>query len=351
MSIIKYASNPVISICDIKPSRKDFEVIGVFNPGAIKVGDETILMLRVAEKPINNDHRKYFCPVYNVDTGKVMIKSFSKDDKSCDFSDPRVILTQEQNYLTSMSHLRLAKSKDGYHFTIEDEPSVFPSCSYEAFGVEDPRITKIDQSYYISYSCASNAGIITYLASTDDFKEFNRKGIIFHPDNKDVAIFPEKVNGKYYSLHRPSCSFYGKPDIWIAESPDLMCWGNHKQVATVRKGNWDSARIGAGAIPFRTEYGWLEIYHGATEENRYCLGAILFDLNEPWKILARSEKPLVQPEEDYEVNGFFGNVVFSCGAINDNDNVRIYYGAADESVACVDMTIDDIMSNLNYKCI
>ena len=349
MAIIRYTKNPVISIKDVKPSRADFEVIGVFNPGVIKIGDETLLLLRIAERPINKDISKCTCPIFDVDTCKVTVKCFDRSDSSYDFSDPRVIFSEEQSYLTSMSHLRVARSKDGYNFEIEEKTSIIPSNSYEAFGVEDPRITHIDGKYYINYSCASPKGITTFLASTIDFKEYKREGIIFHPDNKDVTIFPEKINGKYYALHRPSSSHYGKPEMWIAESPDLICWGNHTHVAGVRKGFWDDGRIGASAVPFKTDYGWIEIYHGATEDNRYCLGAMLLDADEPWKVLARSSTPLVEPTEKYELEGFFGNVVFCCGAIIDGENIRIYYGAADDSVACLDMSIYDILENLNLS--
>lgn len=347
MAITRSNKNPVICKCDVKPSREDFEVIGVFNPGVTKFNEETILMVRVAETPINKDPNKFKCPVYDVNNGKVTIKSFDSNDASFDFSDPRVIYSKEQNFLTSMSHLRVARSFNGDDFVVEDFPALMPSNVYEAFGIEDARITYIDDKYYINYSCASMRGITTCLASTENFNEFKREGIIFHPDNKDVAIFPEKINGKYYALHRPSCSHYGKPEMWIAESPDLKYWGVHRHLAGVRHGCWEGGRIGASAVPFRTERGWMEIYHGATEDNRYCMGAMLLDINEPWKVLARSEKPLIEPEESYEVEGFFGNVVFSCGALVEGENVKIYYGAADESVAIVDLKLDDIYKNLN----
>jgi predicted GH43/DUF377 family glycosyl hydrolase len=246
-----------------------------------------------------------------------------------------------------MSHLRLARSRDGYHFTIDDQPFLTAGNAYETYGIEDARITCIESVYYINYSAASDAGIVTALASTQDFTAVARLGNIFHPDNKDVAIFPERINGIYYALHRPSTSAYGKPELWIAQSNDLISWGNHKRIAQVRRGGWDSGRIGASAVPFRTPLGWLEIYHGATVDNRYCLGAMLLDLNEPWKVLARSQAPLIEPEAPYETEGFFGNVVFSCGAILTGEQLRIYYGASDESVACMDISLDEIWANLN----
>jgi len=341
----RYPGNPVITTSDVPPSRPDFKVLGVLNPGVARLGDETILLLRVAEQPAFEDASVCSSPIYDVASGETRILAFHRSDPGLDVSDPRVIRTKSRNYLTSMSHLRLARSLDGYRFAVDAHPFLAPENEYETFGIEDARITRIDDTYYINYSAASNAGIVTALASTRDFLHVTRHGNIFHPDNKDVAIFPEKIGGRYYALHRPSTSEYGKPEIWLAQSPDLLCWGDHLRVASVREG-WDSARIGASAVPFRTPYGWVEIYHGATQENRYCLGALLLDADEPWKVLARSDRPLVEPEAFYETQGFFGNVVFSCGATVVGDDVRIYYGAADESVACIDLTVGEILGNL-----
>lgn len=340
-------SNPIITKNHIKPSRPDFEVIGVFNPGVIKRNQETMMMLRVAERPLSSSPDRVACPIYQSESREIVIKEFSKNTPGYDFSDPRVIFTPDQNYLTSISHFRLARSEDGINFTIDHQPVMMAGNDYEAFGIEDPRITEIEGKYYISYSSASNLGIVTSFASTTDFLEFQREGITFHPDNKDVVVFPERINGKYYALNRPSYSLYGKPDIWIAESPDLICWGNFRWLAGVRRGYWDDGRIGAGAVPFLTDKGWVEIYHGASIDNRYCLGVILHDKNEPWKIIARSETPLVEPEADYEVNGFFGNVIFSCGCVLEADKVIVYYGAADQSVACLSLDMSDIWKNLN----
>jgi predicted GH43/DUF377 family glycosyl hydrolase len=344
----RYAGNPVVRIQDVPPSRPDFKVLGVLNPGVVRFGGETLLLLRVAEQPISMDSGLCGSPVYDAASGETRILFFRRDDPCYDFSDPRVITSQDRNYLTSISHLRLARSRDGYRFAVDAKPFLAPATEYETYGIEDARITNIDGTYYINYSATSDAGIVTALASTRDFVEVRRIGNVFHPDNKDVAIFPEKIDGLYYALHRPSTSAFGKPEMWIAQSPDLLCWGNHRRIATVREG-WDSARIGASAVPFRTEHGWVEIYHGATAGNRYCLGAMLLSADEPWKVLARSEKPLIQPEAPYETDGFFGNVVFSCGATVQGEDVRIYYGAADESVACVDLTVGEILENLGVR--
>lgn len=232
-------------------------------------------------------------------------------DPAYDFSDPRVIHSQNgQNYLTSISHIRYAESDDGIHYAVSDRPLISAYDEYTAFGVEDARVTQKGDTYYMNFSAASVYGIVTRLLSTKDFMAFHDLGNIFHPDNKDITIFPEKVGGLYYALHRPSTSEYGAPNLWIASSPDLIHWGDNKVVAAVRPGYWDNGRIGASCVPLLTEKGWLEIYHGATRENRYCLGAMLLKADEPWKILARSAVPLIEPEASYELEGFFGNVVF-----------------------------------------
>ncbi len=150
----------------------------------------------------------------------------------------------------------------------------------------------------------------------------------------------------YYAFHRPSSPELGGNYIWLAESPDRLHWGNHKCIATTRKGMWDSVRVGAGAAPIETEVGWLEIYHGANEENRYCLGALLLDKNDPSKVLARSKAPIMEPLAPYEKTGFFGNVVFSNGQIVNGDTVRIYYGASDEVICTAEFSISEILAQL-----
>lgn len=346
MTVSRFVQNPLISVDQIIPSRDDFEVIGVFNAGVAEFNDETILLLRVAERPINKDSTKYLSPVFDTESCKVEVKEFNKNDPDIDFSDSRVIKTSKNLYLTSMSHLRLAKSKNGIDFEIEDTPALFPQNEYEAFGIEDPRITFIDDTYYINYSCGSVLGVTTLLASTKDFKTFERHGVIFCPDNKDVAIFPEKINGKYYALHRPSCSHFAKPEMWIAESDNLIHWGNHRYLMGVKENDWESTRIGASAVPLKTKDGWLCIYHGADYENSYSQGVVLLDLDEPWKILKRSEEPFMKPEEDYEMEGFFNSVIFSCGAIIKDNIVKMYYGGADTCVACAEINADYLIKTL-----
>ena len=349
MKVSRCASNPIIEPKDVKPSRKNFEVVGTFNAGVARFADEVILLVRVAEKPISEHPETALAGLYDTGSGKIITKKFPKNDHKIDFSDPRLIITPAGIYLTSISHLRLAHSKDGVNFKIEDKPAIEPANKYEAFGIEDPRISVIDGLYYINYVAACHYGITTRLASTKDFNSFDRHGAIFCPDNKDVAIFPERIGGKYYALHRPNSPLFRKNDIWISESPDLVCWGNHRYLMGPGRDRWDEIKIGAGAVPFRTEAGWVEIYHGVDRNNRYCLGAVLLDSKEPWKIIARTEEPIFEPEADYETEGFFGNVVFSCGLLCEDGKLKIYYGAADTTICYAELALQDVMDKLRSK--
>jgi predicted GH43/DUF377 family glycosyl hydrolase len=347
MNIYRSEKNPIIKPGDVKPSRADFKVVGVFNCGVTRFKGEILLLMRVAEKPINNNPKKEYVPLLDVKAGKLVVKEFNKVDSSIDFSDPRVIKTPTVHYPTSISHLRIARSKNGIDFEIDKKPAMFPENKYESLGIEDPRITHIDGKYYISHSAVSDkTGIAVCLASTTDFITFTRYGVIFMPDNKDVAIFPERIKGKYYALSRPESTGYEIRGLWISGSNNLIYWGNHMRLMGTRDGFWDDGRIGCGAVPFRIEEGWMEIYHGSSKDSRYCLGAMLLDFNEPWKIVARSDKPIIEPEMDYELNGFFGNVIFTCGVLYEQGKVKIYYGAADTCIAYAEIQLVDILDQL-----
>jgi predicted GH43/DUF377 family glycosyl hydrolase len=341
--------NPIISPADLVASRPDFDVIGVLNAGVTRLGDEVILLLRVVERPRNDREDCCLVPIYDVQTQQIKLEALPRGGVGYDFSDPRLVQTPHGVYLTGISHLRVARSRDGLHFTTGDTPAMSAANAYETYGIEDPHITKIADTYYISYVGVSQLGIVTSLATTRDFTAFEHLGVIFAPDNKDIQIFPEQIQGKYYALHRPSTSVFGRPEIWLAESPDLRCWGNHRHIVGQRAESWDNRRIGGSAVPFRVDAGWLAIYHGADTHNRYCLGALLLDLDEPWRVLARSVEPLMVPETDYEINGFFGNVIFSCGALCEGGVVKLYYGAADTSMAYAEISLDDIYSHLHLE--
>jgi beta-1,2-mannobiose phosphorylase / 1,2-beta-oligomannan phosphorylase len=346
MPLVRSTLNPIILPRDVLPSRLDFEVLAAFNSGVARLGGEVVLLLRVAERPLDQGQDLCRVPVFDAGLGRLVIREFERRDSRNDFSDPRVIGSPLGMHLTSMSHLRAARSRDGLHFEIDPQPALFPQADFEAFGIEDPRITQIGSDYYVNYVGVSSLGIVTALARTRDFHSFERLGVIFPPDNKDVEIFPERIAGKYYALHRPSNSAFGRPEIWIAESPDLICWGNHRRLAGLRDSGWEGGRIGGSAVPFRVEGGWLEIYHGADKANRYCLGALLLDEREPWKVLARSRQPILEPAAPYELQGFFGNVVFSCGVLAEDGLLKIYYGASDTITAYAEIPLSEVLAGL-----
>ena len=233
MKVFRSPKNPLILPDVVKASREDFEVHYVMNCGVTEFEGDVLLLLRVAETPINRNPKIVLAPYFNEVTGKIEVKTFDPNDQSVDFSDPRVIEAPNDRILTTISHLRVARSRDGINFVVDEKPAMYPANKYEEFGIEDPRITLIDGTYYINYSCCASVGVTTCLATTKDFKTFERKGVIFTPDNKDVAIFPEKVNGKYLALCRPASAEYKRREIWISESSNLVEWGNHKQLVSV----------------------------------------------------------------------------------------------------------------------
>ncbi len=346
--IQRLSQNPLIQPSDVRPSRPDFEVIGAFNAGVARIGDEVILLLRVAERLKERDPDWVTAPIWNTRTGEVDLFRARRDDEALDLEDERVFRYRGNFYLSSLSHLRVARSSDGIQFSLEDQPALFPACNTESFGLEDPRITQMGKDYWITYKAVSEHGITTALAQTCDFREFTRHGVIFCPENLDVVIFPKTFDGKYVAWTRPVGRHIGLPTIWVARSPDLLHWGDHEPVLAPRPGMWDAARVGSSAVPFLTAQGWLEIYHGADVNHRYCVGLALIDAEDPTKILARSEVPVMQPEAPYELSGFFGNVVFPCGVdLRPDNTLTLYYGAADETTCGASTSVNELLASLS----
>lgn len=338
--------NPLLVPKDLKAGIEGMEIACLLNPGVFRYKGKIWLLLRVAERPIQKENIISF-PVYNNKEGRIEVLSFDKSDPSLDASDPRVISYKGKDYLTTMSYLRLVSSTDGLHFADDpDFPPIFGQGELEAFGIEDCRVATTVEGFYLTFTEVSSVAVGVGLMHTTDWHTFTRYGMIFPPHNKDCALFEQKIGGKYYALHRPSSPELGGNYIWLAESPDRLHWGNHRCVATTRPGKWDSARIGAGASPVLTEKGWLEIYHGADAHHRYCLGALLLDLEDPSKVVARSEEPIMEPIASYEQAGFFGNVVFTNGQLVDGDTVTIYYGASDEVICRAEFSIHEILHTL-----
>lgn len=344
--IEKHKNNPVIKPADVKPSLDGYKVVGAFNPGATVYNNEVLLLLRTAEV-CEQEEGLVKLPVYEFEGGssRPAILSLKKDDPEVKLKDTRGVVYKGKDYLTSMSHIRLARSKDGFNFTVDEKPFIYPVMPEERYGIEDARVTLIGDTYYLNFTVVSDDSWSTKLAVTKDFVNIERKGIIFHPENKDVAIFPEKVNGKYIALHRPNNSGFGKASIWYAESPDLLHWGNHKCLARPRDCKWEAQKIGGGAPPIKTDQGWLVIYHGKGENSLYSLFCLLLDLNDPFKIIKRAETPLLTPTEKFETDGFFGNVVFSNGVVEKDGKILVYYGAADESVGVAVTDVDYLLKS------
>ena len=344
----RFVANPLLSPGDLEPSHEDFCIECVLNPGVFQFDNKTWLVLRVAERPKQSPGKVTF-PVLNGSEHYDIIE-FNTDDPGLDVSDPRLVTYRGVTYLSTISHLRLVCSDDGTHFY---EPESVPtrllgSGKLEDFGIEDCRVTEIDGTFYLTYTEVSRHGVGVGLMHTTDWHQMTRHGMILPPHNKDCALFPERINGKYYCLHRPSGIDIGGNFIWIANSEDLTHWGEHQCILTTRPGLWDSARVGAGASPIRTEAGWLVIYHGANTKHRYCLGACLLDLDNPTRVLVRAEEPVMEPIADYEQKGFFGNVVFTNGHVVDGDRLTIYYGASDTVICAAEFSIANILSMLGH---
>lgn len=248
------------------------------------------------------------------------------------------------------SFFALARSSDGYHFEVEDQPVLLPAregpfARYESMGIEDPRATFLDGHYYILYTAVGSTGPRIALARTRDFHQFERLALVSEPGNKDGVLFPEKIGGLYARLDRPIGMGVGS--IWVSYSRDLRHWGRSQVVLSPRPGYWDSYRVGASVPPIKTEKGWLEIYHGVQWTPAgpiYRAGVALLDLEDPSRVLACSRSPVLSPRERYERVGDIPNVVFPCGAvIEPNGEIKVYYGAADTCICVATMRLDDLV--------
>lgn len=299
MQIIKrYSGNPILTKDDVP-----YEVATVHNAGAVKYKEKYILLFR-------------------------------------------------SHLLNGRSIIGIAESNDGFRFKVHPKPFITPSeigefKLNEEYGVEDPRITFIDNEYLITYSAYSRYGVRIGLASTKDFKNVERIALITEADYRNVVIFPEKFNGLYARLDRPH-SEISPWSIWISYSPDLKYWGDSKVIMKPVMYHWDEMKIGPGAPPIKTEKGWLSIYHGVFPTMDGCvyrLGVALHDLKDPSMILGVGDNWILQPEEIYEVTGYVHNVVFTCGAIPEPDGtVKIYWGGADKVMCVGEAIIDELVS-------
>ncbi len=341
----RFARNPLLTPGDLLPSRPDFEVSCVLNPGAFRFGSRIGLLLRVAERPVPQSGM-LSTPVLDRD-GKISILRVREDDPGLHDVEARSFFWNGRFLLTTMSHLLLAWSDDGGQTFVPDYSCrLLPEQPCEAYGIEDARVQCVEKEYFITFTAVSAAGIAVGCRRTSDWKHFTPTELILPPSNKDVALFPRKIEDRYYLFHRPSDPACGN-HIYLAESPDLRYWGNHRCIAMTRPGKWDSERIGAGAAPVETSAGWLEIYHGADHSGRYALGGLLLDLDHPERVIARSSRPFMEPEAPYERNGFYANCIFTNGQIVDGSRLLLYYGASDSVVCGVEFKLDEIIDSLD----
>lgn len=254
------------------------------------------------------------------------------------------------------SHLCAARSVNGSDdWQIEPRPTFTADPEHyaeELWGIEDPRITYVPEldQYAIAYTAYSRGGPGVALAMTKDFHEFERYGLVMQPEDKDAALLPRKIDGRWALVHRPVTA--ASADIWISYSSDLRSWGGHTKMLEARLGGWwDSKKIGLTCPPIETAQGWLMIYHGVKHNASgviYRLGLALFDSNHPERCLKRGDEWIFGPEQPYEQYGDVDKVVFPCGSTlaPDGDTLRIYYGAADTSIAMATASVRELLNSL-----
>lgn len=302
----RHASNPILTANDWT-----YPAHSVFNPGATLLPDGTTLLL-------------------------------------CRVEDRR-----------GLSHLCVARSANGIdNWQIDPELSLRPdpeNYPEELWGVEDPRITYVPEmdQYAVAYTAFTHEGPGVALALTRDFRTYERCGLIMSPDDKDAALLPHRIDGQWALIHRPISG--RRAHIWISYSNDLRHWGGHRVMLEARRGGWwDANKIGLSPPLIETPRGWLMIYHGVRTTAAgaiYRLGLALFDLERPERVLKRSDEWIFGPEERYEQRGDVGNVVFPCGytVLPDGDTIRIYYGAADTSIALATGRISRLLDWLDSR--
>jgi len=348
--ISRLSDSLLLQPSDVQPSQSDWEVIGVFNPAVAIVHDELIMLARVAERPSEKRAGWTALPHWT-DDRQTEVEWF-RDEELCQ-TDARVVTIKKSGdlRLTSVSHFQIFRQSTSNQ-PWEYVASLLPEGDQEEYGIEDPRITKIDGTYRITYVAVSRSGAATALMSSTDFVTFQRRGIIFASENKDVVLFPQRIGGDYVSLHRPNpSSHFSPPQIWLARSPDLVHWGRHKPILSGAN-SWEGDRVGSGTPPILIDEGWLTLYHGSTVSNTagtvgcYAVGALLLDLNDPSHVLARSIEPIMQPTTAFEKNGFVPNVVFPTAMLDVEDEWHVYYGAADTSVAMTRFSKRSVLDSL-----
>jgi predicted GH43/DUF377 family glycosyl hydrolase len=256
-----------------------------------------------------------------------------------------------------ISHLTVARSEDGVKdWDIDPQPTLRPDPDRhpeEIWGIEDPRVSWLEELglWTVAYTAFSKGGPLVSLATTRDFRTFNRLGSVMPPEDKDAALFPVRFNGNWAMLHRPVAKYPTiESNIWLSFSPNLKHWGDHRELIHARRGSWwDANKIGLSTPPMATEEGWLVLYHGVrttASGSIYRLGLVLLDLEEPGHVLRRSEEWIFGPKASYEREGDVDDVVFPCGWIEKEGTIFMYYGAADSCIGLATANLSELVAFL-----
>jgi len=272
---------------------------------------------------------------------------------ACEIDGETVLLVRVEDR-RGHSHLTVARSQDGAtNWRIDPKPSFAPDPTNleEVWGIEDPRLTWVEErkEWVIAYTAFSPSGPMVALARTKDFSSFSRLGGVMPPEDKDAAIFPRRFGNQYAMIHRPVSTGSSGAHIWLSFSPDMTHWGDHHILLHARRGAWwDANKIGLSPPPLETAEGWLLLYHGVRHTAGGCLyrlGLALLDLEDPRRVLRRSDEWIFAPEQSYERHGDVDGVVFPCGWILDSVSgaIRMYYGGADSCVALATARLSDLL--------
>jgi predicted GH43/DUF377 family glycosyl hydrolase len=299
---LRSPGNPILSAADWP-----YPVNAVFNPAAADVGDGTVLVARVEDR-------------------------------------------------RGISHLTVARSANGLDgWTVDEQPLLVPhdDVEDEQWGFEDPRVVRLDELDCWAITCTAYgpSGPAVYLATTTDFRTVERRGIVMHPEDKNAALLPRRIDGKWVLFHRPLTAFGGlRGEIVISRSTDLRNWSAPERVLQPRHGSWwDAARVGIGPPPLETEHGWLVLYHGVKDTvtgSIYRVGAALTALDEPERVTHRTDSWLMSPTEPYERTGDVTNTVFPCGLVVVDDELRLYYGSADTSISLATASLQELLATV-----
>jgi len=265
--------------------------------------------------------------------------------------DGKALLLVRVEDMRGFSHFSRATSENGIsEWDIDAEPAMMPdriNFPEDHYGIEDPRVVRVEDlnAYAITFTSFSKSGPLVSLATTEDFKSFKRYGIIMPPDDKDASLFPRKFKGRYALLHRPTSSVGAH--IWLSFSPDLIHWGQSRILIPARKGSWwDARKIGLGPQPVETNEGWLIIYHGVKTTaagELYRVGLALLDLDDPSRVIKRCDEWVFGPSKTYERIGDVPDVTFPCGVIVRGDQLFMYYGAADTTLAVATASVSELL--------